>query len=146
MPNIITNTLLKKLQCLHNKLSLIDTAKRQYYTRISKKLMDPTIGSKTYWSILKRCLNDKEIPCIPLLFHDNKYITDFKEKAELFNFWTFSKQCSIIYNSSELPSTLAYHTKEKLSDILFNSEDIGKVISGLDPNKVHGHNVLVFTC
>ena len=27
----------------------------------------------------------------------------------------------------------------KLSDIVFNSDDIGKVISALDPNKAHGH-------
>ena len=45
-------TLLKKLQCLQDKLNdLIDTTKEQYYTRISKKLMDPTSSAKTYWSI-----------------------------------------------------------------------------------------------
>ena len=53
----------------------------QCYTRISTKLTDPTTDGKTYWSILKRRLNDKKIPCIPPLFHDNKFITDFKEKA-----------------------------------------------------------------
>ena len=53
----------------------------------------------------------------------------------------FSKQCSIIDNGSKLPSSLVYHTNEKLSDIVFNSEDIGKIISGLDPNKAHGHDI-----
>ena len=58
--NINNGTLLKKLQCLQNKLNdLIDTAERQYYTRISMKLMDPTTSAKTCSSILKRCLNDK---------------------------------------------------------------------------------------
>ena len=140
--NIYNGTLLKKLQCLQNKLNyLTDTAKRQYYTRISMKLMDPTTSAKTYWSILKRFLNDKKIPCIPPLFHDNEFITDFKEKAELFNSF-FSKQCSIIDNDKKLPSNLAYHTNEKLSNIVFNSEDIDKVISGLDPNKAHGHDMI----
>ena len=59
------------------------------------KLMDPTTSAKTYWSILKRCLNDKKIPCIPRLFHDNKFITDFKEKAELFNSSFFE---AVLYN------------------------------------------------
>ena len=45
------------------------------------KLMDPTTSAKTYWSVLKRYLNDKKTPCIPPLFLDNKSITDFKEKA-----------------------------------------------------------------
>ena len=53
------------------------------------KLMDPTTSAKTYGSILKRFLNDKKIPCIPRLFHDNKLITDFKKKAKLFNSFFF---------------------------------------------------------
>ena len=36
----------------------------------------------------------------------------------------------------------SYHTNEKLSDTIFNNEDIGKVISGLDPNKAHGHDMI----
>ena len=140
--NINNGTLSKKLQCLQNKLTdLIVTAKRQYYTRISMKLMGPTTSAKTYWSILKRCLNDKRIPCIPPLFHDNKFVTDFKKKAELFNSF-FSKQCSIIDYGSKLPFNLVYHTNEKLSHIVFNSEDIGKVISGLDLNKAHRHDMI----
>ena len=39
----------------------------------------------------------------------------------------------------ELPSNLVYHTNETLSDIPFNREDIGKVISDLDPNKANEH-------
>ena len=114
---------MKKLQHLQNKLNdLIDTAKRQYYTRISRK-------------------HDKKIPCIPPLFHDNKFITDFKEKAELFNAFFFES----VFNDSidsKLPSNLVYHAIKKLSDIVFNREDIGKVISGLDPNKAHGHDMI----
>ena len=64
---------------------------------------------------------------MPTLFHDNKFITHFREKAERFNSF-FSKQCSILDNGSKLPSNLVYHTNEKLSDIIFKSEDIGKVI------------------
>ena len=90
------------------------------------KLMDPTTKAKTYFLILERCLNDKRIPSIPPLFHENKFITDFKEKAEFFNSF-FSKQCSIINNGSKLPSNLVYHTDKKLSDIVFNSENVGNV-------------------
>ena len=102
--------------------------------------MEPTTSAKTYWPILKRFLNDKKIPCILPLFHD-KFITDFKEKAELFNSF-FSKQCSIIDNGSKLPSNLVYHTNEKLSDIVINSENIVKVISSLIPNKAHGYDII----
>ena len=75
------------------------------------------------------------------MFHDKKFITDFREKTELFNSW-FSKQCSIIDNSSAFPSNLVYYPNEKLSDIVFNSEDIGKVISISDANKAHGYDII----
>ena len=67
-------------------------------------MMNPMTSLKTYWSILKILLSNKKIPCIPpRLLQDNKYVTDLKNKAELFNLF-FAKQCSIIDNSSELPS------------------------------------------
>ena len=65
---------------------------------------------KTYWSILKTLLNNKKIPCIPPLPQGNKYVTDFKKKAELFNLF-FAEQCSIIDNSSEIPSN--FHKKNR---------------------------------
>ena len=40
---------------------------------------------KSYWSILKTFLNNKKIPCIPPLLHNDKLITNFKEKTEIFN-------------------------------------------------------------
>ena len=65
-------------------------------------MMHPMASLKTYLSILKTLLNNKKITCIPALLQGNKYVTDFKKKAELFNLF-FSNQCSIIDNSSELP-------------------------------------------
>ena len=94
--NINNCTFVEKLQSLQNELNdLIDTAKRQYYKQTSIKLLDPTTSAKTYCSILKRCLNDKKIPCIPPLFHDSKFITNFREKAELLIsfFWS-----SVLYS------------------------------------------------
>ena len=37
---------------------------------------------------------------------------------------------------------MVYHNDEKLYDIVFDSEDIGKIISDLDPNKAHGHEMI----
>ena len=65
--------------------------------------MDPTISPKAYWSILKTFLNNKKIPCIPPIYHNNNSITDFKEKAQIFNDF-FAKQCTLVENSSKLPT------------------------------------------
>ena len=68
---------------------------------------------KTCWSISKTLLNNKKIPCILSLLQDTKYITDFKKKAELFSLF-FAKQCSILDNSSELPSNFLKKTDKSL--------------------------------
>ena len=66
-------------------------------------------------------------------------MTDFKEKAELFNA-LFAKQCSLIKNSSKLPSHLHYLTDNRLSSVSFSQDDIAKIIQNLDPNKAHGYD------
>ena len=103
--------------------------------------MDSATSAKSYWSILKALLNNKKIPCIPPLFHEGKYVTDFKKKAELFNSF-FGKQCSIIQNSSKLPLTLNKKTNNSISSITFNRNDIATIIRSLDPNKAHGYNMI----
>ena len=49
-----------------------------------------------------------------LFFHDKKFITDFREKAKLFNSF-FAKQCSLITNTSELPTNCKYFADEYLT-------------------------------
>ena len=65
--------------------------------------MDPATSPKAYWSILKRLLNNKKISYIPPIYHNNGYITDFEEKAEIFNNF-FAKQCTIVNNTSQFPT------------------------------------------
>ena len=75
-----------KVICLQNELnSIIESNKQKYYSRLSKKLVDPMTSTKSYWLTLKVFLNNKKIPCIPPLRHQKKYVTDFKEKAVIFN-------------------------------------------------------------
>ena len=96
----------EKVNYLQNQLKLLtENNKERYYLRISKKVIDPMTSTKTYWSILKSLFNNKKIPFISPLFHQNKYVTDFKKKSELFDCF-FAKQCSVINNSSELPSNI----------------------------------------
>ena len=78
---------------------------------------------------------------IPPLFHQGNYVTDFKKKTKLFNSF-FAKQCSIIQNSSELLLTLNKKTKNSISSITFNRNDIATIIRSLDPNKAHGYDMI----
>ena len=118
---------------------MINKSKQNYYSRVASKLTNVQRNSTTYWSLLNRFLNNKKIPLIPPLFHENKFVTDFLKKAELFNA-LFAKQCSLIKNSSKLLWHLHYLTDNRLSSVSFSQDDIAKIIQNLDPNKAHGHD------
>ena len=97
------------------------------------------INPKCSWSILKSFLNNKKIPCIPLLIHNNQFVEDFLEKGELFNSF-FAKQCIHIETGSNLLTQILRRTNESLNTINFTQDDILSVTRKLDPNKAHGHN------
>ena len=96
-------------------------------------------SSNAYWSLLKTFLNNKKIPLIPPLYHQDDFITNFKIKAEIFKSF-FASQCSLIKNDSKLPSYLNYKTDNRLSALNFSSDGIAKILQNLDPNKAHHHD------
>ena len=104
--------LFNKFQSLQAHLKApIQESKQNYYSRyyhvnyylLSNKLLVSKTNPKSYWPILKTFLNNKKIPCIPLLLHNGKFILDLKEKDELFNDF-FTRQYSLVNNKSKLPS------------------------------------------
>ena len=134
--------LFEKFKFLQNQLNVsIENSKQRYYSKLSSKLTNPISSSKTYWSILKTFLNYKNFPCIPPLFHENKFITNFKEKAELFITF-FANQCTLLNNSSVLHNNVAKLTNKLLDKVNFSTDDISKIINNLDPNKAYGHDML----
>ena len=52
---------------------------------MTNKFNDPKTAPKTYCSILSRFLHNKKIPAIPPLLINDKFISDFRTKANLFN-------------------------------------------------------------
>ena len=78
------------------------------------------------------------MPIIPPLLYNNKYISDFKVKADIFNNH-FSKQCSLIPSSSSLPDVifgpLSYSS---LSSFTVDADMLLNLIRSLDVNKSHG--------
>ena len=83
-------------------LSANEVSRQQYYSRIFKKLIDSSTSPKFTF---KTFLINRKIPCIPPLFNNNKFISNFRDEAELFNNF-FARQCTLIDNASEIPATL----------------------------------------
>ena len=134
--------LFEKFKSLQKQLNVsIENSKQSYYSKLSNKLANPATSSKIYWSILKTFLNNKKVPCIPPLLHENKFITNFKEKAKLFNTF-FANQCTLLNNSSILPNKLAKLTNKSLDTFNFSTDDVSKITNNLDPNKTHDHDML----
>ena len=65
--------------------------------------------------------------CIPPRLHQDKFVTGFKEKANIFNN-LFADQCSIVSNNGELPVTHTKEARESLSTKNFSTVDILKII------------------
>ena len=118
--------------------NLINASKSIYFTRLSNKLSDPKTHPKIYWSILKSLFSNKKTPKIPPLFVDDNTVTDFKTKAAIFNS-CFSKQCSVILNSSKLPGNLPLCLSSFSSSNLEQDEFLN-LIHSLDINKSHGYD------
>ena len=106
---------------------------------MANKLSSLQKSSKSYWSLSKSFLNNKKIPIISPILHNNALVSDFKKKAEFFKSY-FAYQCNLINSNSALPVNVQYLTDKRLSSFDFSEDDIMKVIQELDPNKAHGQD------
>ena len=89
---------------------------------------------ETYWKIISRFLNNKKISAIPPLLVNGEIISNFSQKASIFNKF-FASQCTPLQNSSSLP-TFYLRTDETLSSLNINDDDIF-AIKNLNPDKSH---------
>ena len=116
-----------------------------------KELCSKGISPKFYYSLLKNILNEKIFFESRLLFAITNLLQILvKNPISLilfsfhffFFFFFFAKHCSIIENSSVLPSSTNSITGQYLANIEFAEDDIKRIIYKLDPNKVHGHDMV----
>ena len=128
------------LENVVNELNdLISSTKALYYDNLAKKLNNPLLQTKTYWSILKTFYNDKKMPIIPPLLVNDKFVTDIQMKANIFNKF-FADQCTPLKNNSSLPVNQIFLTQSRLTSLDFNEDELLKIIRALNINKAHGHD------
>ena len=94
--------LFENYKFLQNQLNVsVENSKQRYYSKLLSKLANP---AKSYWPNLETFLNDKKINSLPPLFHENKFMANFKEKVELLIlflqtnalYWTTAVSCPAI--------------------------------------------------
>jgi len=103
---------------------IINKAKSDYVSRLSNTLCDPLSGSKPFWGAYKKLCNKKKSTNIPPIQENGNFITNFNEKAIIFNDY-FADQCRPLDMISHLPP-LKPRTHNDLSFLCINPEDITK--------------------
>ena len=81
----------------------LETRKNHILNMTSNKLADSHTAPKTWWTLLNRLLYNKKIPEIQPLLVDRKFVSDFYENSNIFNY-VFASICTPIKNASTLPS------------------------------------------
>jgi hypothetical protein len=119
-----------------NYTKLVDDAQQKYLIGQGIKLSDPGTDIRTYWSILKPFFNKSKTPSIPPILNNNVFITDFLDKANLFNEY-FAQQCTVLDTGSILPPFVQI-TDSLLDSVRFTENDIIDIILSLHPEKAHG--------
>ena len=79
------------------------------------------------------------MPLIPPLLVRDKFVTDMKTKADIFNNF-FAEQCTPWKNDSKLPINQIFPTNSRLTSLDINKDEILKIIRALNIHKAHGHD------
>ena len=115
---------------------IITDAKETYFASLGRKLSNPAIGLKVYWSTLNKIINKKKMTNIPPLLENGIFVTNFQTKADIFND-LFVQQCSIHVNDSVLPNFIS-RCNLPLANTDIDPDKVLKIIRSLDCNKAHG--------
>ena len=111
------------------------------FAKFNPSILFPPPYERTAWSyekanpeLIRRAINEFDwIRALSNVSIDKKvcYFTETLLNITLLN------------NSSVLPNNLAKLTNKSLDTVNFTTDDIFKIINNLDPNKAHGHDMLI---
>ena len=121
---------------IYDGAKMVEDAKQNYLRKTGQALANPGTSRKTYLSLINTLRNKAKIPIIPPLLENGLFITDFTEKAQLFNDY-FILQCTTIDTGSEVPQQIPVPTS-LINDFNISEEKILNIIRSLNPNKAHG--------
>ena len=114
------------------------TARSQHTDKLANKLKDPNITSTDFWKVLKTFSNKSSTTnSIPPLKHNDTYITDDTEKADLLNNF-FQSQTFLNDANTALPPIDHNTIPSYLSSIHITQEDVSSVLKSLATGKATG--------
>ena len=125
------------VRMIRNETSrMITDSKEKYFSILGRKLSNPALGLKTYWTTLNGIINKKETTNIPPLLENGIFVTSFQKKADIFNDF-FVQQYSLNLNDSVLLNPFP-RCNHHLENISIDADKVLKIIRSLDCNRAHG--------
>ena len=110
-------------ELISQKKKLYSSIKRRNNSFLNKQLLH-SLQHKVLLVLEKTLQNKKKVPCVPPIYHNNnnnRYVTDFKEKCQLFNSY-LSEQCILLKNIITLPNTYFKYANNILDTIVFQKK------------------------
>ena len=104
--------------------------------KLYKELFLPLTGIWLSKIKINRFLSNKKLPIISPILVDDRVVSNFAEKTELFNS-CFASQCTPVTNKSQLTS-LEFKTSKRIEKINFTDDDIYLIIKNLNVDKAYG--------
>ena len=118
--------------------NVIRQAKKRYYQNVNKKLSDPAINIKSWWSLSKRLCGSMNVSRIPTIVENDVLITDSKEKACIFNDY-FVAQSQLPESNSIIPPDLSlYQNAVFLSNVQVTELEVFTLLQNVDISKACG--------
>ena len=131
--NIIFKNKFKELQS--EIFKLVDEAKIKHQQDICKKLNKPD-NEHVFWSTIKRLTNNKKMANIPPIEEGLNTISNFLEKAKIFNEY-FASQCQPLNYDVAIPP-LVFKTQSRINSVEISADQIANLICKLNPKKANG--------
>ena len=121
----------------HSYLDELKESEKLYHEKLARSLSQERNTSQ-WWSTLKHVLGKGDDSSYPPLKSNQDFITDNKDKAELFNQF-FISNSNIDTSNAALPD-FTYLTDQRLEDLVASEEEVLDLIKSLQVNKSTGHD------
>ena len=132
-----TSALFDEFKQLRNKVtSNLRKAKQEYIRSLANKLKTSNLSLQDYWRTLKSFIKPSQTSTIPPLFHENAYISDTNEKANLINNF-FAEQSVLDDHLATLPDSVD-SGGPSLDSIVFTPTEVKDILNTLKLGKASG--------
>ena len=132
-----TSALFDEFKQLRNKVtSNLRKAKQEYIRSLANKLKTSNLSLQDYWRTLKSFIKPSQTSTIPPLFHENAYISDTNEKANLINNF-FAEQSVLDDHLATLPDSVDSRGPS-LDSIVFTPTEVKDILNTLKLGKASG--------